>query len=168
MKVTSSTVLRSSFAAADEICLGAYVSAQDRIGCRLRQRRELSWRRSLAQRAARWSPDGLSPGWRFAGMVRIRCRWLGRAHEFGNGNFRRPFHVTDNRQRKCEQDDKLNYHGSAYSPPLDLIIEQGHRAPPETGHASALDQHTISRCELPHVSRAVDVATSFSFGPIAP
>jgi hypothetical protein len=57
-------------------------------------------------------------------MIRIRGWWLGRAHKFGLSSVRWPFHVTNNRERKREQDEKLDDDRVAYSPPMDLAIEQ--------------------------------------------
>src|SRR5713101_3041880 len=74
---------------------------------------------------------------KFAGIIRIRRQWFGRAHEFGLRTIRCPFHVTNNRERKREQDEKLDHHCGGYSPPtgaavvLMLAIEQWHRSLPK-------------------------------------
>jgi hypothetical protein len=58
------------------------------------------------------------------GAARMICsrRWVGRAHEFGQIDGRWPFHVTNNRERKREQDEKLDHRCSGYSPPTDAAV----------------------------------------------
>jgi hypothetical protein len=56
-------------------------------------------------------------------MIGIRDRWPGSAHKFGLSSIGWPFHVTNNRDGKREQDQKLDDHRFAYSAPIDLAIE---------------------------------------------
>jgi hypothetical protein len=66
--------------------------------------------------------EGPNRSRKFAGIIRIGRRWFGRAHEFGLSSIRWPFHVTNNRERKREQDEKLDYHCGGYSPPTDAAV----------------------------------------------
>jgi hypothetical protein len=66
--------------------------------------------------------EGPNRSRKFAGIIRIGRRWFGRAHEFGLSSIRWPFHVTNNRERKREQDEKLDHHCGGYSPPTDAAV----------------------------------------------
>jgi hypothetical protein len=44
------------------------------------------------------------------------------AHELSLIGVRRPFHVTNNRKRKHEQDEKLDHRCGGYSPPTDAAV----------------------------------------------
>src|SRR3954471_649234 len=64
-------------------------------------------------------------------MILIGSR--GRAHEFGHRSVRGPFHVTNNREPKCNDGEKLQRHCGSCSSPTELGAEYWHRFPPEIG-----------------------------------